>query len=250
MTIAITRSRPWPALRRPPADTAVAAMGDVHGQLDLFQALRDALVRDLAETGCRRRILVQLGDLADRGTRGVACLDLARQPIEGVEAVTLLGNHDEFLHDAATGGRRYPQMAWLANGGDAVLEELSVAPGRGLEGRLSAALGAERIEFLAGLPRLYRVGQLVFVHAGIDPDLPLDEQDPEDLVWIRERFLLHPGPYDQNVGVIHGHTPQALPDLSHPHRIGLDTGAFFTGILSALVLAGERMHLVQAVRES
>jgi serine/threonine protein phosphatase 1 len=249
MTVVIERSRPWPALRRPPADTAVAAIGDVHGQRDLFERLRAAVVDDLAETGCGTRVLVHLGDLADRGPDGIACLDLARTAVEGVETVTLMGNHDDFLLDAATGAGHYPQGAWLANGGVAVLRELGVEPGAGLAGRLEAALGDERLAFLARMPRLLRLGDLVFVHAGIDPERPLDDQDPEELIWIREPFLLHPGPFDQHVGVVHGHTPQARPDLGHPHRIGIDTGAFMTGVLSALVIAGDRMHLVQARRD-
>lgn len=249
MSVVIERSRPWPALRRPPADTAVAAIGDVHGQLDLFRALRSAAIADLRDSGCTRRILVQLGDLADRGPSGIACLDLTRQPVEGVETVTLMGNHDDFLLDAASGGRRYPPTAWLANGGGTVLRELGIEPGRAMSGQLATALGQDRIAFLRNLPRMLRLGDLLFVHAGIDPERSLADQDPDELIWIREPFLFDPGPFDQGVGVVHGHTPQARPDLGHPHRIGVDTGAFMTGILTALVIIGDRMHLVQAMRD-
>jgi len=95
---------------------------------------------------------------------------------------------------------------------------------------------------LRGCPVTHRIGDLVFVHAGIDPQRPLAQQDRRALLWIRDPFLDWPGPFPEGVAVIHGHTPADRLDLDHPHRIDVDTGAFATGCLSAVLIHGDRMR--------
>lgn len=248
MTVTIERSEWLPALRPVGDSTAVAAIGDVHGQLDLAEALRDAVLATFDRSGAARRTLVWLGDLTDRGPAGIACIDLVRHGAPRCRTVALEGNHEAFLTDCVTGTGHYPQQIWLANGGDAVLREAGVEPGRAMPGELARALGPDRIAWLEARPRSWRCGDLFFVHAGIDPSRPLADQDPEDLIWIRERFLMEDGPYEEGIGILHGHTPVRHVETSHPHRIDLDTGAFYSGVLSALVLVGEHMQLVQAMR--
>jgi len=249
MTVTIERSDWLPALRPVGEDTAVAAIGDVHGQLDLAEGLRDAVLATFDWSGAARRTMVWLGDLTDRGPAGIACIDLVRHGAPRCRTVALEGNHEAFLTDCVTGSGHYSPQVWLANGGDAVLREAGVEPGPRMAGELARALGPERIAWLEQRPRTWRCGDILCVHAGIDPHRPVDDQDPEDLIWIRDRFLAEPGPFDGGVGVLHGHTPVRRVDTGHLHRIDLDTGAFFTGVLSALVLVGDHMQLVQAVRD-
>lgn len=140
-------------------------------------------------------------------------------------------------------------QAWLTYGGRETLASAGVSPDAPDWGAaLAKALGPDLVDWLVGLPAMARVGDIVFVHAGLDADAPLDAQERSTLMWTRSPWLDSPGPYDGGVAVVHGHTPQPGVDLSHPHRVNLDTGAFKSGVLSALLVAGDRMRVVQAVR--
>lgn len=242
--ITIRRGAWLPAIRPLPETHAVAAVGDVHGHDDLFAALSEALGAELA--CAETRLFVQLGDLVDRGPASVSALARAKAGLPGAVSVTLLGNHEERMLGALMGGPR-EQQAWLGLGGGETLASAGVdASDPDWPRRLARAMGRETLGWIFGLPRLHRIGDLVFVHAGIDPDVPLDRQPDDTLIWTRWPWLDSAGPYPENVAVIHGHTPTLPLRLDHPHRINLDTGAFRTGLLSGLVIAGGRMRLVQA----
>lgn len=242
--IAIRRGGWLPAIRPLPEDCAVAAVGDVHGHDDLFEALSAALAEELA--GATERHFVQLGDLVDRGPASLAAIRRAQGGLVGATSVTLLGNHEDQMLAALRGDRRV-QEAWLGFGGLQTLASAWVDPADpDWPKRFVDAIGRETLRWLVRLPRIHRIGDLVFVHAGIDPDLPFDRQDEHTLIWTRWPWLDSPGPYPENVAVIHGHTPTLPVNLNHPHRINLDTGAFRTGLLTGLVIAGDRMRLVQA----
>lgn len=244
----LIRRGDWTAAIRPLAERqAVAAIGDVHGQDDLFAALLDALLPDLQ--AARESSLVQLGDLVDRGPGSVAALRRARAGLPGVACVTLMGNHEDRMLSAILTEDPHEKAMWLEFGGGETLAELGVADDRpDWRQAFAGALGRDVIDWLTQLPQLHRIGDLAFVHAGIEPGLPLSEQSPRTLMWTRRPWLESRGPYDDGVAVIHGHTPQPDVDLSHLHRINLDTGAFHTGVLSALLIVGDRMRVVQAVR--
>lgn len=245
--IAIRRHDWRPAIRPLGAGVAAAAIGDVHGQDDLFAALADALVEEMA--GASAATLVVLGDLVDRGPDGVAALRRARAGWPGVASVTLKGNHEDVLVRALAGDDRQAVAHWLQFGGAALAAELGVDVSRpGWEGAFRTAAGEDLVAWIVSLPTLHRVGDVVFVHAGLDPALPLDEQSDRTLMWTRKPWLASTGPYAENVAVIHGHTPQRRVGLDHPHRVNLDTGAFKTGALSGLVIVGDRMRVVQAAR--
>jgi serine/threonine protein phosphatase 1 len=247
MAVAIWRGGWRPAIRPVPDGHAVAAIGDVHGQDDLFAALSAALAEEMA--GAESRVLVQLGDLVDRGPASIAALRRARAGAAGLQTVTLLGNHEERLLSVLESDEPEELALWLEFGGAEVALEAGVTPGApGWRAALRAALGDDLIAWLSARPVLHRIGDLVFVHAGLDPGLPLEQQERRTLVWTRRPWLESPGPYAENVAVLHGHTPQKAVDLTHPHRINLDTGAFRTGALSGLVIVGDRMRLVQASR--
>lgn len=245
--IAIRRG-PWRRAIRPlPAGVAAAAIGDVHGQLDLFEALTDALAEALAAAA--DATLVQLGDIVDRGPCAIAAFERARRGLDGVRFVTLMGNHEDRMIRAMLTGDDRELALWLQFGGDRTLAEAGVSPDDpDWAAAFVAVLGAEPVDWLVTLPKMARVGDLVFVHAGLDPAASLEAQEPETLMWTRRPWLESAGPYAEAVAVIHGHTPQPDVDLDHPHRINLDTGAFRSGVLSGLVVVGDAMRLVQAIR--
>lgn len=197
------------------------------------------------------RIIVYLGDLVDRGmdSRGVVEMVLQGPP-EGFRAVHILGNHEaamlDFLEDSSIGPH------WMLNGGDMTLYSYGVPvprPGSAqgtefVEARnaLADRLPAAHLAFLKGMVLAFPIGDYLFVHAGIRPGLPLNQQRPEDLLWIREPFLSS----DQDLGhvVVHGHT---ISDTvtERRNRIGIDTGAYHSGRLTCLVLAGRSRTYLQ-----
>lgn len=246
--IALERGDWLPAIRPLPAGQAVAAVGDVHGQDDLFAALSRGLVREMADAS--HTTFVQLGDVVDRGPGSIAALRRARLGVPGVECVTIMGNHEDSMLRALLSGDKQEATLWRDCGGVDTLAELGFSmKDPDWRTKFAKALGNPFVEWLISLPKCYRLGDLLFVHAGINPDLPLARQDAKTLMWTRRPFIDSPGPYPDNVAIIHGHTPQRTLDLSHPHRINLDTGAFRTGVLSGLVVVGDRMRSVQAVRQ-
>lgn len=142
---------------------------------------------------------------------------------------------------------------WLANGGDATLYSYGVTPpDRGDEEdadrarvELAAAMPADHRAFLTGLRLLHQEGDYLFVHAGIRPWAPIDRQVESDLLWIREPFLDWAAPFGPII--VHGHTISRSPDI-RPNRIGIDTGAYATGVLTCLVLEGSERRFLQTGR--
>ncbi|KGM31236.1 metallophosphoesterase family protein, partial [Inquilinus limosus] len=162
----------------------------------------------------------------------------------GAETVTLFGNHDDRMLALLDGAADHNTLQfWLTYGGDRVLDECGVTEfDPDWRGRVRAAIGPDLLDWLRGCPVTHRIGDLFFVHAGIDPQVPLAQQDRHTLLWIREPFLDWRDPFPDGVAVIHGHTPVDRLDLDHPHRIDVDTGAFATGCLSAVLIHGDRMR--------
>lgn len=241
-----------------PADAALAAIGDVHGQADLLAALENALADSLATAPQPRRVLIRLGDLVDRGPDSRRALLLAaeglvaRYPLSGLEEVTLCGNHDRFLIRALAGTLGAEDLrTWIElNGGWATLADFGIAPTPGDPGKLAAALRAHLDPpiraLLARMVPLHREGAYVFAHAGIDPTRPLAAQDIDTLTWIRTPFL-RPDAWPHDFVVVHGHSIEAAPTV-RPHRIGIDQGAFANGRLTAVEIRGAALRFVQAVR--
>lgn len=252
MTEIMTFRSDWlPAIRPLPVGQAVAAVGDVHGHDDLFEALLRGLAGEMA--GAEKTIFIQLGDLVDRGPDSRTALLRAKAGVSGVlpgaTSITLMGNHEDRMLGAASGDPD-ARESWLDFGGRETLESFGVSSDdRDWPARLRDALTRDGLlTWLMALPSCYRFGPLLFVHAGIDPEIPLARQQARTLMWMRWPFLDSAGPYPEGVAVIHGHTPTTPVVLTHGHRINLDTGAFRTGVLSGLVISGERMRLVQAAR--
>ena len=233
-----------PNVPRVPDGLRVYAVGDVHGRADLLGRLDARVGLDAADATEAERRIVYLGDYVDRGpdSRGVIEL-LAGGPMPGFAAVHLKGNHEDFLLRFL----KEPAVAalWLSNGGAATLQSYGIEPaGRDpeeLAAALRATLPTGHRRFLEGLALTHEAGDYFFAHAGVRPGVPLDAQDEEDLLWIREEFL-HAAT-DFGKVVVHGHTPGREPDIA-PNHIGIDTGAFATGRLTCLVLAGAGRKLL------
>ena len=232
-----------------PANTRVYVVGDIHGRSALLKKMLAAINADAAQHPDAKIVEVFLGDYVDRGMDSREVIDLLlAPPATGHERICLKGNHEEallrFLAEpmvlrewASFGG-----YATLASYGIQIPQSMQPAALAELRDRFRAALPEAHRHFLTNLRMTHSAGDYLFVHAGIDPKLPLEEQDPGRLLWIREPFLSHAG-YFQHY-VVHGHTPVTAPDIRN-NRANLDVSAAAKSSLCALVLSGgERRTLL------
>lgn len=233
-----------------PHGTVVYAVGDIHGRPDLLVRLHELIADHALTVGQARKIIVYLGDFVDRGPGSREVIDLLiAAPLEGFEPVYLKGNHEDamlrFLDDTSAG------PSWFGFGGQATLASYGVdldamAPGpyglQRIQAKLRKCLPADHRRFLQRLELCHAEGGYFFVHAGVKPGVPLDDQRPEDLMWIRDAFLRSRA--DFGAVVVHGHSIRRQPEF-RANRIGIDTGAVFTDILTCLVLAGEERDVLQ-----
>lgn len=247
---AIRRADWRPAPARVPEGERVYAIGDIHGRLDLLRMLVAAIADEQEDLPPARTTVVFVGDYVDRGPDSRAVIDwLIERPLPAFERVHLRGNHEDwferFLSDIAVG------PSWLYCGGVETLASYGIraAPGadkmhllRALQAELAAALPASHRASLRGLERYRAIGGYLFVHAGVRPGVALEAQSPDDMLWIREEFLHARG--DHGHVVVHGHTIANEVEV-HENRIGIDTGAFATNVLSCLVLEADRYRLIQ-----
>ena len=234
------------------AGAVVYAVGDVHGRADLLDRLLARVREDAATRPERRKVLVFLGDYVDRGPDSRRVIDLlAAEDPYGPERVFLKGNHE----DAMLGFLAAPEtgIQWLGFGGAATLRSYGVDPSAAhidgdldrLRRELARALPRSHRRFLDRLALCHEEGDYLFVHAGVRPGIPLDRQDPDDLIWIRGAFLESREDFGKTV--VHGHSIAPRPEL-RANRIGIDTGAFATGVLTCLVLRGARRAFIQTPR--
>lgn len=224
---------------RTPVGMRLYAIGDVHGCDDLLAEMHDRIAADLAMRPIADCRIIHVGDYGDRGPNSAAVIErLARLSASDPRVVCLLGNHDEMLTGFLADPRAYGEV-FIANGGGATLRSYGVLPGArdvvSWSRALAEEMPAEHRAFLGRLGLFIRFGDFFFCHAGIRPGVPLDSQSAEDLIWIREPFLL--SGQDHGVVVIHGHTPASMPEV-RPNRINVDTGAVYGGPLTCLALEG------------
>ena len=232
------------------------AIGDVHGCYDLLHALLGEIGRDAAER-CpgATPMLVLCGDYIDRGPASSKVLAALAWLVRSraVEARLLEGNHEAmfrmFLDNPADHGE------WLGFGGRRTLESYGVAVPEavktnatltGLRDALLDVMPASHHMLLQRLEPMIEAGSYAFVHAGVMPGVALNKQAREDLLWIREEFLDHPRPSASVI--VHGHTWFDDHPTILPHRIGIDTGAYETGVLTALRIADDAIEVIQAVK--
>lgn len=240
-----------------PDGQRVYAVGDIHGRLDLFERMistieSDDTARDSAET-----LVILLGDLVDRGPESAKVIAAARAWQQRRPVRLLMGNHEEMFlramedetalrHFLRVGGRE----TVLSYGLDPnEYRALSIPD---LRDRLAEIVPTSDIGFLRAMEDMIRVGDYLFVHAGIDPAVSIEAQHRGDLRWIREPFLSHPEPF--GVCVVHGHTIREDVEVriprrgrkGWPNRIGIDTGAFRSNRLTAIGLQGSERWFMEA----
>lgn len=233
-----------------PDGVRVYAVGDVHGRADLLKRLMEKIRADAADLAPGEEArLIFLGDYVDRGFQSKEVIDLLlSDAMDGFTPVFLKGNHEsaflEFLGDASFG----PE--WAKFGGAETLTSYGIRPPRSktfaeewtdVRDQLNEVLPLEHRNFLVSLEIAASVGDYVFVHAGLRPGKPIEEQVEQDILWIRDTFLNDKSAFDQVV--VHGHTPITAPYRDH-RRIGVDTGAYLSGTLTAARLSGADVSFI------
>lgn len=225
------------------------AIGDVHGCLDLLDRLLARIEREIAEETKLKASIVFLGDLVDRGPSSSQVIERLRtyaHPRASTHFV--MGNHEEVML-RVIGGDKDLLTNWLRFGGRETLESYGIdaKPLKRLESEelaetLRRGIPESHRKFIAGFADSISFGDYVFVHAGVRPGVGLSEQTQYDLRWIREPFLSDST--DHGFVVVHGHTITNEVDVV-PNRIGIDTGAYSSGVLSALAIERSRRWLIQ-----
>ncbi|MFO1073130.1 MAG: metallophosphoesterase [Geminicoccaceae bacterium] len=243
----------WETAPRPaPAGAMLLAVGDVHGHLDHLDALVGLLRPEIARAASERchTELVLIGDYVDRGPSSLGVLRrIADLPyLLGVPVHALRGNHDHYLIDFMLADEPDPEAleAWCGNGGESTLAELGIGAADierrdplELAVRARDAAGPRVLSVLRHLEPYRRIGDYFFVHAGVHPLKPLAEHTLRDLLWLREPFL-SARQWHQPFVVVHGHTIRG-PEV-FPHRIAIDSGAYRTGVLTAVQIQGNQLR--------
>lgn len=218
-------------------------IGDIHGRIDLLMDMI-ALIEDDAKKVNQPIHLIFLGDYIDRGPNSAQVLDYLNHFIPQWAKITYLrGNHEQLILDVIDGTAKDAEMeAWLYHGGRETLASYGIGTSTvysddkdAIRAALIHAMPSNHQLFLRNTHFSKITGPYIFVHAGLRPGIPLDQQTPQDLLWIREPFLSFNG--DFGAIVVHGHSIRREVD-NRANRIGIDTGAYATGRLTALVIEG------------
>jgi serine/threonine protein phosphatase 1 len=233
-----------PAPASLPPGQRVYAIGDVHGCLDRLIAVHEQIAEDLATRPVDESVLVHLGDYVDRGLDSAQVVDWLSggAPVPAERIVNLMGNHEDMMLQALPGTDKDATGTWLSNGGADSLLSWDISrkvPVSEWAGRIPAG----HMTFLRELAISFRLGGYLFVHAGIRPGVPLDKQEKQDMLWIREPFLSWKHSHD--TVVVHGHTPRHEPVVRN-NRIGIDTGAVMGGALTCVVLEEDKLGFISS----
>jgi len=234
-----------------PESTRIYAIGDIHGRVDLLRNLHQKIRTD--SLGCRatRKIIIYMGDYVDRGLFSREVIEyLLTTPLQGFESIFIKGNHEHAMEKFIDAPEK--MAAWLSWGGDATLQsygvdlytEQFVAKSlQDLARDLREKLPNEHLGFLKGLKLYHIEGDYLFVHAGVQPGVNIEEQKPEDLMMIRDEFISSSPniPYT----VVFGHTIFEKP-FYKDGKIGIDTGAYFSGKLTSVVLEEDTIRFLSS----
>ena len=246
-------STPAPAERRVPDGTRVYCVGDIHGRDDLLRQMADRVGADIEAASFDHAVTVFLGDYVDRGLGTMLVIEQLVRGEWPTSIIALAGNHEDlllaFLENAEV------LAAWRSLGGLETLHSYGVNVRLAMSGRDFRAVQAN---FTALFPEHHRhfletlkvstvFGDYFFSHAGVRPGVPLDRQDRNDLLNIREPFLSSQGEHGKLV--VHGHTPSVAPEI-RPNRIGIDTAAYATGRLTCLILEKDQRRFLHVGRDS
>ena len=227
------------------------AIGDIHGYDDVFERLIDRIRVDAELLGERPRVVL-LGDYIDRGPASDKVLQriLRLELAPWCDLVALKGNHEDallrFLDEPESG------ETWRTWGGGATLSAYGVnipylcsdpEVWADVSAEFARAIDPAHLDLLRRMPAMYQADDYLFVHAGVDPETPLSEQGAETFMYIRGPFLRSEKACD--FVVVHGHTPETEP-TDTPWRIGVDTGIYFNGVLTAVRLRGDERTFLRA----
>lgn len=228
------------------------AIGDIHGHLDKLKAAHDLIADDIARTGPAPT--VHVGDLVDRGPDSRGVIDyLSQGRAAGRDWIILKGNHDRmfarFLRDPEEPepGLR-AGLSWLhprLGGGETLasygLRSATDRPVRKVHDDALSAVPADHLAFIDALPTWHQIGDVLFVHAGIRPGIPMAAQTETDLVWIRDPFLTETASHGPLI--VHGHTAIDTP-THYGNRVNVDSSVAYGGPLSAVAFEGSEVFLL------
>ncbi len=224
-----------------PDGERVYAIGDIHGRRDCLDELIGLIDVDNAARGRADTRLVFLGDLVDRGADSCGVVERAMHIAKSPKTILLMGNHEEILIRAWEGDRKAAGLFHRVGGRETLLSygvteaEYDASDLGDLAELIAEHIPVEHIAFMKRFIDQWRCGDYLFVHAGIRPGVPIDEQSGSDLRWIRREFL--DDPRDHGLMIVHGHSITEEVDERN-NRIGIDTGAFASGKLTALGIEG------------
>ncbi|WP_413207275.1 metallophosphoesterase family protein [Rhodospirillum sp. A1_3_36] len=230
-------------------------IGDIHGLLSVLDALLDEIRVDMARHPVTEARIISLGDMVDRGPQSKGVIARLMTPPADLPPVSVVkGNHEEQFLAFLEGSPVHPWWMGTSGGGSETLRSYGVTPPAGFEDDAAtpeewararvdalAVFPPEHDRFLRSLPTSIRSGDLLFVHAGVNPSRPFSGQEEQDFLWIREPFLSSTEPWD--FFVVHGHTPRPVVERS-ALRLGVDTGAYLGGTLTAAVIEGRDVRLL------
>lgn len=227
------------------------AIGDIHGRLDCLQAIQAKIRQHMFQNPAKDVSVVYLGDYIDRGPSSCEVVDwLIENPLTD-NMTYLMGNHEYVLR--AFLEKRFPYSAWLRWGGEATIASYNVSPCPAdadeweidaLRTQLHEKIPEKHKLFFYQLKHLHEAGDYVFVHAGLRPEVSIQNQQPEDMLMIREEFFSEPVTVDKTI--IHGHTIFKTPYI-RDGSIGIDTGAYATGILTAIILENNTYEFLRSI---
>jgi serine/threonine protein phosphatase 1 len=221
----------------------VYAIGDIHGRRDCFHTIIRKIEADERDRGPADTTIVLLGDLVDRGPDSRGVVTSAMALAKHRKTIILTGNHEEILIHAWEGEKKAASLLHRVGGRETLLsygvteDEYDAADITEMTQLVAARLPVEHIAFMRNFIDQWRCGDYLFVHAGIRPGVALDDQKSSDMRWIRAEFL--DDDRDHGVMVVHGHSITEKVE-ERPNRIGIDTGAFASDVLTAIGIEGDQ----------
>lgn len=226
-----------------PEGQRVYAVGDVHGRLDLLDILLEKIAEDDARRGSSDTEIIFLGDLIDRGPASAGVVERLRTLSESDRRFRFLsGNHEEVFLKTLSGDLKAMKLLIRIGGKETIFsygvtpDEYAACDFDELLCLMRSNIQQQHLEFIGSFEEYIETGDYIFVHAGVRPGVPIEDQRTSDLRWIRNEFLASKA--DFGGVVVHGHNVTAEIDR-RANRIGIDTGAYATGRLTALGLEGE-----------
>ena len=232
----------------------IFAVGDIHGCKDLLDKIHNKIIK-VSKNKEGEKLIIYLGDYVDRGPdiKGTIQTLIDFNP-QHFKKIFLLGNHEQMLLEFISESRNSP-FVWIYNGGSETLESYGMNLSNNINDKMDLTIDNKfrkkfndlipqsHMDFFNQLIINYTWGDYLFVHAGINPDIPIDKQEKETMIWTREKHFFKPTMTFSKI-VVHGHTPKEKVE-HYPYRINLDTGSFYSGKLSCLIIEDQQLKFIE-----